>query len=311
MKRLSSFLLFSMGISIFPAISYAQEKVPEINIEESAEVFLEEFEDEFQESFFEALKQKGIENYDKATHLFLACKQLEPENIVIDHELAKAYFADKQYNNALEYGVKAITAEPENRWYLNTLFEILQKQNRSIQEIEDRIPFTNNELQENLAEILYQKKNFEAALRIIDKLKKTPKLAALKSNLNAAIRLRDKRLNVISPLEVPESSSPLKEYTLELEKLIKNKAFQKILKTSESALEQYPSQPYFYFAQGYALHKLDKHSEAIELLEVALDFLIDDASLANKIYNELASAYTALGKPEKANKYLNKIKTGI
>ena len=52
--------------------TYAQEE------QESAEVYLEEYTDEFQENFFEALKQKGIQNYDRAVDLFLKCKQLEP-----------------------------------------------------------------------------------------------------------------------------------------------------------------------------------------------------------------------------------------
>ena len=100
-------------------ISIAQE-------EESAELYLEDYKDEFQEVFFEALKQKGIENYDKAINLFLDCKRLEPENTVVDYELAKVYLLENNYVSALEYSLESVVSEPENYWYLNMLIDILR-----------------------------------------------------------------------------------------------------------------------------------------------------------------------------------------
>jgi len=70
-----------LGLVFVPTSCYAQEKPSEINIEDSAEVFLEEYSDDFEEAFFEALKQKGIENYDRAINLFLECKRLDAKNI--------------------------------------------------------------------------------------------------------------------------------------------------------------------------------------------------------------------------------------
>ena len=78
-------------------LSLAQEQPSKIiQEEESSEVFLEEYTDKFEETFFEALKQKGIENYDRAINLLLECKAMEPFDATIDHELAKAYFSDKE-----------------------------------------------------------------------------------------------------------------------------------------------------------------------------------------------------------------------
>jgi len=76
-------------------------------------------------------------------------------------------------------------------------------------------------------------------------------------------------------------------------------------------LENYPSQPFFYYARGYALNKKKKHNEAIDVLEAALDYLLDDPSLANKIYQQLADAYTATNNTSKANMYLRKVKPGF
>ncbi|MEL6483725.1 MAG: hypothetical protein AAFP96_02625, partial [Bacteroidota bacterium] len=94
--------------------SFAQE-------EESAELFLDEYTDEFQETFFEGLKQKGIQNYDRAIQLFLDCKQLDAENPILDYELARAHFKNKTYVEAQEYGITALRTDPTNYWYLETL----------------------------------------------------------------------------------------------------------------------------------------------------------------------------------------------
>ncbi|NNL03175.1 MAG: hypothetical protein HKP39_12950, partial [Eudoraea sp.] len=83
------YVIYFLGIFIFSQLNYAQE-------EESAEVYLEDYTDEFQEAFFEALKQKGIENYDKAINLFLECKRLDITSNVVDFELANSYLANKQ-----------------------------------------------------------------------------------------------------------------------------------------------------------------------------------------------------------------------
>ena len=53
--------------------------------EGSAELFTESYTDRFQEVFFEALKQKGIENYDRAKEQLLEAKKLDPLHPVIDY----------------------------------------------------------------------------------------------------------------------------------------------------------------------------------------------------------------------------------
>ena len=151
MKKNAFFsVILILVLCIAPMMLRSQEE-QEIDVEQSAEVFLEEYSDDFQEHFFEALKQKGIENFDKAVNLLLKCKQLDGDNSVIDHELAKAYYEDKKYTLGEGYAVEAMVSEPENPWYLETLVDILEKQGNSIDAIAGRIPFDNPKLKENLA----------------------------------------------------------------------------------------------------------------------------------------------------------------
>ena len=59
-------------------------------------------EDEFQEYFFEALKQKGIENYDRAVDALQKCLNLDSQSPVIYFELGKNYNKLKNFGAAEE-----------------------------------------------------------------------------------------------------------------------------------------------------------------------------------------------------------------
>ncbi|NNK10272.1 MAG: hypothetical protein HKP08_02920, partial [Flavobacteriaceae bacterium] len=113
MKWVYLFKLVLLMAVIMPFRGIAQ-------VEESAEISLEENTDEFQELFFEALKQKGIENYDKAINALLKCKEIDPQSHVVDHELAKTYQLNNQFALAQEYALLALNSQAENLWYLNT-----------------------------------------------------------------------------------------------------------------------------------------------------------------------------------------------
>jgi tetratricopeptide (TPR) repeat protein len=114
--------------------------------------------------------------------------------------------------------------------------------------------------------------------------------------------------------EAPSAQStdlnPLLKYKEEIGELIRIKNYTSLIINANAALEEFPSQPYFYYAKGMGLNRNGKQKEAISELENALDFLIDDIELGNNIYRELANAYTILGNSSKANMYLSKIKSG-
>ncbi|WP_396591140.1 tetratricopeptide repeat protein [Allomuricauda sp. R78024] len=304
MKRLIGTYIF---ISLFSFWTYAQEE------EQSAEVFLEEYTDEFQESFFEALKQKGIQNYDRAIDLFLECKRLDSSNSVIDYELAKAYFLDKQYIQAQEYAVDALKAKPMDFWYLETLLRVLEKQGTSIDVIQQQLPFSNNKLQENLAVFYFKKRKYNDALKVLEGLGNSKFATDLTLKINDSIqRVNEKLTTAVKPEKtVQKEDGPIAQYQSQIEGLLVRGDFKNMEEVSKEALDSYPLQPYFHYAYGTALNRTSKSTKAVEVLESALDYLLDDVSLANKIYAELSKAYTAIGNASKANEYLNKIKTGL
>ncbi|MGB5554370.1 MAG: hypothetical protein WBM83_06900 [Flavobacteriaceae bacterium] len=312
MNRISVSIVFFAWLSLVSLNTYAQEDPPEINLEPSAEVFLEDYSDEFEEQFFEALKQKGIENYDKAINLLLACKQLDADNSVVDHELAKAYYEDRQYVAAQDYAVEALSAEPANLWYLNTLVTVLENQESTIEGVASKIPMANTKLNENLALIYFKKGEYEAALALLKSIQSSSFTKELSSKINDSISNKEAQSDEVSFSETNEGlSDDFESYKVQLEDFIRTNNIASLGQLASEALESYPSQPFFYYAKGFAFHKEGKPKEAIELLETALDYLVDDLPLANKIYKELSDAYTAVNNTSKANMYLRKIKPGF
>ena len=82
MKKLVS-LLIMLVLLCNSALSWAQTEPEEIKLEDN----------KFKDSFFEALKQKGIENYDKAIVALERCLKIDPNSATIYNELGKNYFS--------------------------------------------------------------------------------------------------------------------------------------------------------------------------------------------------------------------------
>lgn len=305
MKKKLHFLFLSIAVLLAAGPVFAQEP------EESAEVMLEAYSDEFQEKFFEALKQKGIENYDRAINLLLECKAMDKTNPVLDHELAKCYALNRDLVNAQDYVLKAINLAPENFWYLHTLVDITEKQGNSFDAVRALIPYDNEMLRENLGQIYYNRQNYDNALFVLEGIKET------KSVIKLRMKITDAK-GVVMPREMDEEveksetkkENPSDSFTKEIEQLIEKGDYKQLENLSKEALESFPLQPYFYYAKGFALNKLNRYKEAIAIMEEGLDYLLDDQQLANKFHKELANAYMALGNSSKANMYLSKIKTG-
>ncbi|NVN17020.1 hypothetical protein GUA46_01595 [Muricauda sp. HICW] len=285
--------------------TYAQEE------QESSEVYLEEYTDEFQENFFEALKQKGIQNYDRAVDLFLKCKQLEPDNSVVDYELAKAYMLDKKYVQAQDYAVTALLSEPTDYWYLDNLLTILDKQGSPIERIKQRIPYQNKKLQQNMAVSLFKMKKYGEASKVLEDLESSQLKSDLKEKIGDSLQ-KDKQPDAAPVLENRANpDDPLATEKARMEQLIAASDFKKLLNDSQEALDAYPLQPYFYYAYGTALNNTGNPNKGVEVLESGLDYLLDDDGLKNKIYRQLSEGYSKIGNAQKANEYLNKINSGL
>lgn len=79
-------------------------------------------------------------------------------------------------------------------------------------------------------------------------------------------------------------------------------------KKSSEILLKYPAQPLFYLINGVALNQLNEPKRAAEVLELGLDYVIDDNKMEMDFYNQLSKAYELLNNTVKAKTFSDKAK---
>jgi len=438
-KRVLVILIFALFSNIFSVVA-------QTNPEDIAMAT-----DEYQDSFYESLKQKGIENYDKAIVFLEKCVKLKPNDAVAYFELGKNHLALKDYSNAQISFEKATQLDPKNKWYWLGIYDVSYETKNyplAIETIQKIIPFdeeykddlislymisnqydkallTINEMNDKFGksedrdrykmQILSQGKyqNAEAS-NLIEKIKRNPKD---ESNYVDLIFLyskseeTDKGLEVAKQLakEIPTSEwaqvslfkgyldanqgdkaissmnvilasskidSKIKHRTLNefliytnknpqygpaLEKAIgyfdndpnvdvakeigkfyhsKNqfenaikyyekdlkansdtdretnlllldaytqaKQFEPLTKRAMMMIEVYPSQPQFYYFAGLGSNQLKQFKNAKTVLEMGLDFVVDDNKLEANFNFQLGEAYNGLGDARKKEEYFLK-----
>ncbi|MRX69694.1 Tetratricopeptide repeat-containing protein [Flavobacterium resistens] len=407
--------------------------------------------DEYQDAFYESLKQKGIENYDKAIVSLEKCIKLKPNDAVAYFELGKNYFALKDYQNANTAFEKATQLNPKNKWYWLGIYDVSYETKNyplAIETIQKIIVF-DEEYKDDLISLYMITNQFDKALiainemndkfgksedrdrykmqilsqgkyqnaeisNLIDQIKKNPKEESNYLNLIILYSKsddNDKALEVATKLakEVPNSEwaqvslfktyldanqadkaikamnvilasskidSKIKHRTLnefliytnknpqyapDLEKAIsyfdndpnvdvakeigkfyhskgqfenaikyyekdlkansetdretnlllleaytQAKQFEPMTKRAMNMIEVYPSQPQFYYYAGLGSNQLKQFKNAKTVLEMGLDYVVDDKKLESNFNIQLGEAYNGLGDAKKKEEYFLK-----
>ncbi|WP_092445998.1 tetratricopeptide repeat protein [Winogradskyella sediminis] len=160
-------LVFLFGILIVPQVSYAQ-----VDFNKRPDDDLGNVEDEFQEHFFEALKQKGIENYDRAVEELQKCLNLDSKNPVIYFELGKNYNKLKNFGAAEENLKEAISMQPDNAWFLDELYDVYFQQDdikNALKTIKQLVKY-HPDYKEDLAALYVREGKYKLALELLDEL---------------------------------------------------------------------------------------------------------------------------------------------
>ncbi|MBT8271947.1 MAG: tetratricopeptide repeat protein [Flavobacteriaceae bacterium] len=129
-------------------------------------------EDKFQEFFFEALKQKGIENYDRAIIALQKCLNLDDSEAVVHFEMGKNYVQLKNYGAAEGALKKALALDPDNEWYLDELYGVyveMKDFDRAIETVQQLVEY-HPDYKEDLANLYYRGGQFKKALELLDEL---------------------------------------------------------------------------------------------------------------------------------------------
>lgn len=155
---------------IFTSAVNAQEvdsPLQDVNVDDLGAVT-----DEFQEYFFEALKQKAIENYEKAIAALKKAEQLQPNNGVVFFELGKNYKFLENYEQALVNFQKSNRLQPNKEWILVELMETYyfnKDYEQAILVAQKLLPF-NEKYYEDLANLYFESKQYDKLLALLDKL---------------------------------------------------------------------------------------------------------------------------------------------
>ena len=167
MKQKIYILISLFGIFTFPQTTYAQIDYNKINQDDLGDV-----EDLQQEYFFEALKQKGIENYDRAAKALLKCLELDDSKSVYYYELGKNYNKLKNFGAAEDALKDAVKMEPDNEWYLDELYEVYAQQDdydKAIKVVKQLVKY-HPDYKEDLATLYVKTKNYNDALDVLDEM---------------------------------------------------------------------------------------------------------------------------------------------
>lgn len=172
---LLAFLLFSFG-----SFSHAQENPEDIALVDN----------QTEDNFYEALKQRGIENYDKAIVAIQKCLEKEPKNPAFLYELGKNQLDLKNYVDAEISFKSAIEIDSKQRWYWNGLYDIY-----------------------------YQTKDFQKSIPVVQKLVEfDPNMREDLVSLYMNTNQKDKALDLLKEMEASSHlTSTMEFYKLKLE----------------------------------------------------------------------------------------------
>ena len=440
MKKTVSFFLFL--VLLCNSASLLAQTEPESIVPET---------DKFQDYFYESLKQKGIENYDRAIVALEECLKIKPNDATIYSEMGKNYFGLKNYEESYASYEKAAQIDPKNKWFWAGMYDVsyqTKNYNQAIIAVNKLIEF-DQVYQDDLVSLYMYTQQFDKALVLINELNekvgksdrremyKTQILAQgkfqnaeidnlivqinknpkVESNYIALIKLysennqKEKAAEITKKLEteIPGSDwaqlglfqfyldkndgpkainamnvvlastqidSKIKyrvlneflifvtanpQYSTELEKAIayfdkepdvnvskeigkyfhnkkqwdkaiqyyelslknnsapaietnvlllqsyvETKQFEIVAKKAASLVEIYPTQPHFYYFSGLANNQLKLYKKATEMLEMGIDYVVEDVQLEINFNLQLGEAYNGLGDFKKKELYFAK-----
>lgn len=127
---------------------------------------------EFQISYYEALKQKGIQNNDRAIESLQKCLTLEPNNAAVYNELGRNYLKLKKHKEAYDSFENATQIDPKNRWYLHGMYDVAyqtQDYNQAIVLVTKLVAFDAN-YKEDLTSLYMYTQQYDKALKLINEM---------------------------------------------------------------------------------------------------------------------------------------------
>ncbi|WP_452221541.1 tetratricopeptide repeat protein [Lacinutrix salivirga] len=265
------FTIFLLATLLVPIVSVAQ-----VDFNKTPDDDLGNVSSDYQEFFFEALKQKGIENYQKAVDALEKCLKINDSDATIYFELGKNYNALKNYGAAEDALKKAISKIPDNEWFLDELYDVYVKQkefDKAIKTVKQLVKY-HPDYKEDLAAIYVQTKKYNDALKILDELDEELGVSKQRDYLrNQAYAATGRKKAQIKNLEERVENNPDTEenYLALIYRYSKNDDTNKAFETAKKLLEVNPESELVHLAL-YKFYLDDSQPEkAISSMKIALN----------------------------------------
>lgn len=170
MKYFPKIVKWSLWVLCFQLTMHGQEP------EEMPTDDLGNVTDAFQENFFEALKQKGIENYELALEALKRAHKASGDDpaqeAVINYEIAKNLTLLKRFDDADQSFQKVLATTGDRMDVLESLYDLYYQQRN----YEAAIPLVqklikkDDDYKEDLANLYHRTKRYKQALELLDEL---------------------------------------------------------------------------------------------------------------------------------------------
>jgi tetratricopeptide (TPR) repeat protein len=280
MKKTVSFFLFLVLLSN-SAMLLAQAE-PESIVPDA---------DKFQDYFYESLKQKGIENYDKAIEALEECSKIKPNDAAVYSEMGKNYFALKKYEQSYSSFEKASQIEPKNKWFWAGMYEVnyqTKNYNQAIITVNKLIEF-DEVYKEDLVSLYMNTQQFDKALVLInemnDKVGKSDRRELYKTQILSQGKYQNAKIdNLIDQInKYPKLES---NYVALIKLYSENNEPQKAIEITKKLESEIPDSEW---AQvGLFKYYLDNKegSKAINAMNVVLASTKIDSKIKHRVLNE-------------------------
>ncbi len=241
MKRYINIYVFILGICLIPSLGLAQ-----VDFNKRPDDDLGVVEDKFQEFFFEALKQKGIENYERSVEALKQCIALDKSPAVLYFELGKNYMKLKNFGEAEDAFKEAVGKDPDNEWYLDELYGYYVSQNdlkKALKTVQQLVKY-HPDYKEDLATLYFKMEKFDDALELLDELDEAYGVSVSRNVMrNKIYKITGRTKDQIENLENRIENNPDKEsnYLALIYRYSENNEKQKAFETAKELLKINPS----------------------------------------------------------------------
>lgn len=248
----------------------------------------------------------------------MALIEKSPSEEVNYISLINLYVRNKEEDKALETAKKLAAAIPTSEWAQVSLFKNYLQNNEPQKAINAmNISLGSAKIDSKIKHrmfnefLIYTDKNpqYTAALekaisyleseKDVNVAKEVGKFYHSKKQWEKAIKYYEMALQTVNAQDVETNLLLLQAYT-------ETKNFEAVGKKAMSLIESFPSQPQFYYFSGLAQNQMLQFKKAKEILEMGMDYVVDDKALEINFNIQLGEAYNGLGDNKKKELYFSK-----